>query len=79
MIDSLIRFCEDSEFHFISEMMNNDEHMIQFILDPTSMNLPSRVNISDDKLPQLLNICRNLVNSLHTERIRKLKEKQNMK
>ena len=76
MLKTLSEFCHFNEYLFFNEIMNNEEELTQFILDPTSMNLSYRININDKKLPQLMYICRNFCNSLHNTRMKKMKEVQ---
>ena len=55
---------------------DNEELFSQFLIDPASFNLPSRVNISDPQLPAIYKICRDLCFSLDKERLEKLKSIQ---
>ena len=48
--------------------------MTQFILDPTSFNLRTRVHISDPVVPELFRLSRDYCIAIHTERIRRLQE-----
>ena len=74
MLNILTEFCHSKEFYFFDNILQNDEELTQFILDPTSMNLTNRVNFNDRNLPELMNICRNFCNSLHC--LRKMKKEQ---
>ena len=55
---------------------HNHDHLTQFILDPTSLNLPLNIRVSPDHpaLPRVLQVCRRLCYSLHKDRTRKLKQ-----
>ena len=46
----------------------------QFLLDPTSSNLKTRVHISDPAVPALFKLYRDCCNAIHKERNRKFKE-----
>ena len=50
------------------------EVLCQFILDPSSMNLSSRVNISDPKLDALFKISRDYCYSINSKRLKILKD-----
>ena len=54
----------------------NHDHLTQFILDPTSLNLPMNIRVPPDDwaLPDILRICRKLCYSVHKERTRLLKD-----
>ena len=52
----------------------NPEYLTQFILDPTSINLRKRVNMSDPIVPDLYRISRDLCNHIHSERMKQLGE-----
>ena len=53
----------------------NHTHLTQFILDPTSLNLPIsiRINPSHYALTQVLSVCRNVCYAIHKDRTRQLK------
>ena len=74
LMNKLEQFCREQNINFIDQIFNNEERTTQFILDPTSMNLPVRVNINDEVLPELMNICRNLVKGLHCLRMKQMKQ-----
>ena len=58
----------------LEEIMKNPNILTQFILDPSSFNLKSRVNISEPILGPLFKLSRDLCNRIHSERLKKLKE-----
>ena len=74
MLPRIIDFCEKQGFLFITNIASDEEMMTQFIIDPTSLNLPQRVNVNDQMLPELISICRNLCNSLHSLRMKIIKD-----
>ena len=74
MLPVLINFCHSIGFSFIEEILKNNEILCQFILDPSSMNLQNRININDPNLTEVFRICRNYCYSLHTLRMKKMKE-----
>ena len=51
-------------------------HLTQFILDPTSLNLPMsiRINPAHHALSQVLTVCRNVCYAIHNDRTRQLKD-----
>ena len=53
----------------------NKDILAQSILDPLSQNLPSdmRIEAKDDNIENILRVSRQLVNSIHCERLRLLK------
>ena len=72
VLNDLLIFCHQNHI-IIDTYLDNSDLLTQFILDPTSINLPFRVNPNDQMLPELFNICRNFCNAVHMERIRKIK------
>ena len=74
MLSQIIQLCENNNILFIHNILEDEELMTQFIIDPTSHNLPQRVNINDQVLPSLISICRNLCNSLHLLRMKIIKD-----
>ena len=74
LMKEIIDFCDKNAISFIHQIFLDNEKITQFVLDPTSLNLPLRMNPNDRNLPQLFSICRNLCNSLHNMRMRKKKE-----
>ena len=66
--------------HFPShDLLNNHPHdrLTQFILDPTSINLPMTIRIPPDHpaLLAILRVCRKLCYSVHRDRNSKLQNK----
>ena len=65
-----------SQYFPSSLILNNPTHTIltQFLLDPTSLNLPlsARVSPNHPALPTILTSCRNICFSIHKDRIRQL-------
>ena len=59
----------------ISGIFDNSIVMTQYLLDCTSMNLRNqhRIHINDPACPLIYSLSRNLLNGIHQERIRKLK------
>ena len=57
------------------ENIKTDPHTLtQFLLDPTSFNLKTRVHISDPVVPTLFRLSRDYCSAIHEERTRKLHE-----
>ena len=59
-------------FEMLLPLLKNTETFTQFILEPTSLNLPFRVNVDDKVVPQLLSLSRDLCFAVHKERMRLL-------
>ena len=87
---TLCRGTSDTRSRYIPELLNiiseyfpensllrlmDNSHLTQFILDPTSLNLPvlSRVSPDHPTLSPVLAICRTLCFAVHRERTRQLK------
>ena len=53
----------------------NQTQLTQFVLDPTSLNLPVSIRISSNNpnLSELLRVCRNICYALHKDRTNQLK------
>ena len=63
--------------HFPNNLVltsTGSNQLTQFILDPTSLNLPMSARISPDHpaLPYILSMCRNYCFAIHKERSRQL-------
>ena len=58
----------------LQQYLENNEMLTQWLVDPTSMNLPVRVNISDPALPSLFKLIRDFWNAIHTKRMQLLKK-----
>ena len=58
----------DSYMNFDS-IFSNEESACQFVLDPTSMNLESRINFTDPLATELFNISRNFCYDMCTRRL----------
>ena len=63
-----------NSFDFESVVQDN-ELFCQFVLDPCSMNLASRINIADPSLAELFQLSRDLCYGIHSKRLEILKEK----
>ena len=72
ILSEMKEFCHSIHFYEINDIMTNQDTLTQFILDPSSMNLKKRININDENLPKLFTISRNLCNSIHQARLKKL-------
>ena len=58
----------------INSIIQNPETLTQFILDPTSFNLESRVHRDDPVVQSLFKLSRDMCYSIHNARMKKLKE-----
>ena len=58
-----------------TEIFEDKEYLTQFILDPTSMNLPYRLNQNNSILTDLVKLTRDLCFAIHSSRAKILKEK----
>ena len=52
--------------------MTEEETCTQFILDPSSLNLTSRMNIDDQMIPTVFSYIRDFCFNVHNERVRRL-------
>ena len=60
----------------IEEISDTYENLCQIILDPSSINLRKRINISDPALQKLFRISRNYCYAINSERLRTLQKKE---
>ena len=75
IIQELGQLCLLSKSPIIFEDLKKDPNKLtQFILDPTSFNLETRINISDPTITEIFRLSRDLCQSIHTERIQILKQ-----
>ena len=58
-------------------ILENSEHLSQFILDCTSLNLPVRINTSDEICQRLFQLSRDLCCGIIKIRTKKIKELEN--
>ena len=56
------------------EISKNEENVTQFILDPTSLNLPVRVSLSDPLVSEFFKLSRQFCYTIDKTRIRLLKK-----
>ena len=56
------------------EFKESEDKLCQFILDPTSLNLPTRVSLQDPLVPEFYKLSRDLCHVLDNTRIRLLRE-----
>ena len=59
-----------------SDIIKENETTSQFILDPSSFNLKSRIHMNDPLLGLFFKISRDICFSINTRRLKLLKEKQ---
>ena len=76
ILQEMIHICERIQYLDTLYIFQDKEVLCQFILDPASMNLKSRVNINDPLLPDLYRKSRNLCYSIADQRLTILKEKR---
>ena len=60
----------------IEEGSKTDENLCQFILDPSSLNLRKRINISDPALHKLFKLSRSYCYAINSEQVRNLTKKE---
>ena len=65
-------FCHENYIN-LTHIVSDKEQLTQFLIDPASMNLKHRVNISDPVLPNLFQLCRRFWNGIHHERTKIIK------
>ena len=58
----------------VEPIMNNEEIKTQLILDPSSLNLESRINYNDPILPEMYRLSRDLCTAVDKRRKELLKE-----
>ena len=75
ILQEIRHICENIQYLDTPYIFQDEEVLTQFILDPASMNLKSRVNINDPLLPDLFRKSRNLCYSIAEKRLSILKEK----
>ena len=56
------------------EFKESEDKLCQVILDPTSLNLPTRVSLQDPLVPEFYKLSRDLCHVLDNTRIRLLRE-----
>ena len=75
----LEEICSVIRSNFNFETIKTDpETLTQFLLDPTSFNLKTRVHISDPVVQELFKLSRDYCSAIHLERTRKLEELLNI-
>ena len=56
------------------EILSDNNTICQFVLDPSSMNLKTRINLNDPILDEIFKLSRDLCYSIHSRRIKILNE-----
>ena len=78
ILSEITQICLNIKYLDIQSITLNEETMTQFILEPSSLNLQSRVNINDPILPEIIRKSRNLCYALSKRRMELLKLKENI-
>ena len=73
----ITQLCSKIKYLDLQSVTQNESSLTQFILDPSSPNLQSRVNINDQILPDIIMKSRNLCYALSQRRLELLKIKEN--
>ena len=73
LMTEIFKYCNTHNI-LVKQYSGNKEMLTQFLVDPSSMNLPQRVNISDPTLPSLFKIIHDFWNAIHKERMQILKK-----
>ena len=60
----------------IHDIFSDKNKLSQFILDPTSLNLHSRINASDPQVGQIFQLCRDYCFSIHKCRMKILNQEK---
>ena len=60
-----------------NKILENEKQLCQFILEPTSLNLPVRVSLNDPLVQEFLKLSRDFCYLIDKTRIRLLKEMEN--
>ena len=79
ILSEILQLCSNIEYLDIHSVTENEDTLTQFILDPSSPNLESRVNINDPILPDIIRKSRNLCYVVSKRRMELLKLKENIK
>ena len=80
ILSELSLLCQKSKNSInFDKILEDKNKLCQFILDPTSMNLESRINFKDPLMPDFFRIARDMCYSIHTKRMNILKEKSQNK
>ena len=76
ILEELAYLCKvsKSDVNF-SEILQNSENLCQFILDPTSINLSSRVHMNDPLVDMFFKTSRDICSSICEQRLKLLSEK----
>ena len=61
-----------------ADILEREEELCQFILDPTSLNLPTRVSLNDPLVPQFYKLSRDFCHIIDKTRIGSLRELEKM-
>ena len=76
VLEEFWKLCKSTKNQIdFSEVMKNEEKLCQFILDPTSLNLPNRVSPNDPLLTQFFQLSRDfcfIIDKKRVELIRRL-------
>ena len=74
------QFCSLTKNHIdFDDISKCEENVTQFILDPSSLNLPVRVSLSDPLMSEFFKLCRQLCHIIDKTRIRLLKKMESDK
>ena len=75
MLGDFMRLCKETKNKInFEEIMKSDDMLCQFILDPTSLNLPVRVSLRDPILTEFFKLSRDFCFLIDKTRIGLLKE-----
>ena len=71
--------CKILDSETVKNLFSDEKTLTQFILDCTSYNLPNtfRYNVNDPKVTKIFSLARDLCFTVHTTRIRLLRELKN--
>ena len=76
MIPEFANLCEQSiSKPNFSDIFCDKNMLVQFILDPTSLNLQSRVSVSDPNVGLFFQLAKDYCFSIHNRRMSILKQK----
>ena len=77
MIPEFQMLCQQTQLKIDFQEINSQMNILtQFILDPSSLNLKVRVNVSDPILPIIFKLSRDYCNAIHTKRMSIIKAKE---
>ena len=76
ILNEIYNICTQISNFDVQSIFDDNQLLTQLILDPSSLNLKSRINTNDPLLPQLFVKSRNLCHSIYKRRLLILKDRE---